>query len=333
MPYAEVEPDEIRARIARGEDVFLLDVREPDEVEEWAYPIGVNIPLGQLRDRLDEVPRDVTVVVACHMGGRSATAAQALSDAGWTAENLTGGAVAWAAGEPGQEGWTPRPAARGARRARLGRGGVNATMFVTNHVLSGVVVGRLLERHPVAAFVVGVGSHLALDMVPHWGCEADRALEQRSLPSLRQAGRPVGPGRPRRARSAACPARPAGHRGRHGGRGPPRHGQARAALLRDVSRFPPGSNGSTMRSRTSRRRACRTKSSSGGVLRRGRRGHRPARPSGNPSTRAKGTGRIAPVWSPPDQGPAGEVASINRTSVKRQPDAWKGPPETTNGNR
>ena len=50
-------------------------------------------------------------------------------------------------------------------------------MFVTNHVLSGVVVGRLLRRHPVAAFVVGVGSHLALDMVPHWGCGAERALE------------------------------------------------------------------------------------------------------------------------------------------------------------
>ncbi len=44
-------------------------------------------------------------------------------------------------------------------------------MFVTNHVLSGVVIGRLLERHPVAAFVVGVGSHLAVDMVPHWGCD------------------------------------------------------------------------------------------------------------------------------------------------------------------
>ena len=43
-------------------------------------------------------------------------------------------------------------------------------MFVTNHVLSGVVIGRLLERHPVTAFVVGVGSHLVLDMVPHWGC-------------------------------------------------------------------------------------------------------------------------------------------------------------------
>jgi hypothetical protein len=44
-------------------------------------------------------------------------------------------------------------------------------MFVTNHVLSGVVIGRLLKRHPATAFVVGVGSHLLLDMVPHWGCE------------------------------------------------------------------------------------------------------------------------------------------------------------------
>ena len=99
MPYAEVEPAEVKARLARGEDVFLLDVREPDEVEAWAYPVGINIPLGQLGDHLDELPRDTTIVVACHVGGRSATAAKALSDAGWSAENLTGGAVAWAAGD------------------------------------------------------------------------------------------------------------------------------------------------------------------------------------------------------------------------------------------
>ena len=48
-------------------------------------------------------------------------------------------------------------------------------MFVTNHVLSGVVIGRLLERHPITAFVVGVGSHLVLDMVPHWGREESTA--------------------------------------------------------------------------------------------------------------------------------------------------------------
>ena len=51
-------------------------------------------------------------------------------------------------------------------------------MFVTNHVLSGVVIGRLLERRPVAAFVVGVGSHLVLDMVPHWGCDLSEVSDQ-----------------------------------------------------------------------------------------------------------------------------------------------------------
>jgi hypothetical protein len=48
-------------------------------------------------------------------------------------------------------------------------------MFVTNHVLSGIVIGRVLQRRPVAAFVVGIGSHLVLDMVPHWGCDARTA--------------------------------------------------------------------------------------------------------------------------------------------------------------
>ena len=43
-------------------------------------------------------------------------------------------------------------------------------MFVTNHVLSGVAIGRALRRRPVAAFACGVVSHLALDAVPHWGC-------------------------------------------------------------------------------------------------------------------------------------------------------------------
>src|ERR1700677_2626545 len=100
MSFTEVEPDEIRARLARGEDVFLLDVREPSEVTEWAYPIGINIPLGELPERVGELPQDVTIVAACHMGGRSAKAANFLGEAGWTAENLTGGALAWAATEP-----------------------------------------------------------------------------------------------------------------------------------------------------------------------------------------------------------------------------------------
>ena len=113
MPYSEVSPQEIMARLEAGNEVFLLDVREPDEVAAWAYPVGVNIPLGQLGDRLGEVPRDVTITVACHVGGRSAAAAAALSDAGWTAENLTGGAVAWAAAAAAAPPDAEAPGARG----------------------------------------------------------------------------------------------------------------------------------------------------------------------------------------------------------------------------
>jgi rhodanese-related sulfurtransferase len=103
VPYAEVSPEEVKARLARGEAVYLLDVREPDEVAEWAYPIGVHIPMGQLGERLDELPKDRTIVVACAAGSRSATVATALSERGWTAENLTGGAIAWAALEPDED--------------------------------------------------------------------------------------------------------------------------------------------------------------------------------------------------------------------------------------
>ncbi len=44
-------------------------------------------------------------------------------------------------------------------------------MFVTNHVLSGVLIGRWLRRRPATAFVVGFASHLLLDATPHWGCD------------------------------------------------------------------------------------------------------------------------------------------------------------------
>jgi rhodanese-related sulfurtransferase len=97
--YRDVAPVEVRQRLAEGEPIFLLDVRETDEVAEWAFPGAYNIPLGELGDRTRELPTDRPIVVACHIGGRSAVAAEALAGAGWPAENLAGGAVAWIATE------------------------------------------------------------------------------------------------------------------------------------------------------------------------------------------------------------------------------------------
>jgi hypothetical protein len=62
------------------------------------------------------------------------------------------------------------PAPPGASSAPL-KSKERAPMFVTNHVLAGAVIGTVLRRRPVLAFAVGVGSHVAMDLTPHWGCE------------------------------------------------------------------------------------------------------------------------------------------------------------------
>jgi rhodanese-related sulfurtransferase len=99
MTSNEIGPDELRARMSAGEDLLFLDVREPDEVAEWAFPGAVNIPMSQLGARTDELPTDRPIVVACHSGSRSAAVAEALNRGGWSAQNLTGGALAWVATE------------------------------------------------------------------------------------------------------------------------------------------------------------------------------------------------------------------------------------------
>jgi rhodanese-related sulfurtransferase len=78
-------------------DVVLLDVREPDEWTAGHAPDAVHIPLGQIPDRLAELPADVDIVVVCHGGGRSARATAWLNQQGVAARNLTGGMVAYAA--------------------------------------------------------------------------------------------------------------------------------------------------------------------------------------------------------------------------------------------
>ncbi|HLW45267.1 MAG TPA: rhodanese-like domain-containing protein [Acidimicrobiales bacterium] len=91
----DIAPEELRARLDGGERVFVLDVRELEEVAEWAFPGAHHIPLGDLGERTGELPLDAPIVVVCHAGVRSAVAAEALTRAGWPAANLAGGVEAW----------------------------------------------------------------------------------------------------------------------------------------------------------------------------------------------------------------------------------------------
>ncbi len=72
-------------------DPFLLDVRTPAEFAAGAIPGFVNIPLDELRDRLDEVPRGRRIVATCQAGQRGYYATLILRHAGLDAANLAGG--------------------------------------------------------------------------------------------------------------------------------------------------------------------------------------------------------------------------------------------------
>ena len=76
-------------------DAILLDVRQEDEWNAGHAPMASLIPLAELPDHLDELPRDRLIVCACRSGGRSLRAATFLQENGFDVVNLTGGMMAW----------------------------------------------------------------------------------------------------------------------------------------------------------------------------------------------------------------------------------------------
>ena len=80
--------------LAHWEDAkgaLLLDVRQPLELVVESVPGAINIPLGQLRARLDELPRDREILIICRSGGRAYFATRILLQNGFRARTLSGG--------------------------------------------------------------------------------------------------------------------------------------------------------------------------------------------------------------------------------------------------
>ena len=80
---------------ALPEGACLLDVREPAECERGTLPGALTIPLGQLRKRLDELPRDRPIVAYCAVGLRGYLAERILRQNGFDVRNLSGGFTTW----------------------------------------------------------------------------------------------------------------------------------------------------------------------------------------------------------------------------------------------
>jgi adenylyltransferase/sulfurtransferase len=96
---AETTVTELKARIDGGDNLFILDVREPNEFQICRIAGSTLIPLGELPRRLDELPQGPgapDIVVHCKMGGRSAKAVRTLTEKGFTrVQNLKGGILEW----------------------------------------------------------------------------------------------------------------------------------------------------------------------------------------------------------------------------------------------
>ncbi len=75
---------------------FLLDVREPMELAVESVPNAINIPLGQIRDRLNELPRDREIHVICRSGQRAYYATRILLQHGFNAKTISGGMLSLA---------------------------------------------------------------------------------------------------------------------------------------------------------------------------------------------------------------------------------------------
>ncbi len=94
---AEISVRELKAMHEAGRAFVLLDVRERDEWETARIMWAKHVPMGEVAERVTELPKNGNVVVMCHAGVRSDRVAHYLREHGFASvANLAGGIDAWA---------------------------------------------------------------------------------------------------------------------------------------------------------------------------------------------------------------------------------------------
>ena len=92
----ELTAGELNDRLKNGDQLVVLDVREPWELNICALPGAKHIPMRDVPARVVELPKDMEIVVMCHHGGRSMQIANYLARNGFEKlYNLSGGIAAW----------------------------------------------------------------------------------------------------------------------------------------------------------------------------------------------------------------------------------------------
>ena len=93
----EITPKELKARLDVGEDIDIVDVREDWELLQSRLDRAIHIPMYDIPESLDRIPKDKPVVIMCHLGQRSAQVAYWMQSQGYDqVYSLAGGIDRWA---------------------------------------------------------------------------------------------------------------------------------------------------------------------------------------------------------------------------------------------
>lgn len=92
----EMTPREVHERLSNGEPLTIIDVREAWELAICRVEGAQHIPMGEIPEALERIPREGAVVIMCHSGGRSAQVTFWLTMQGFTnVYNMAGGIDQW----------------------------------------------------------------------------------------------------------------------------------------------------------------------------------------------------------------------------------------------
>jgi adenylyltransferase/sulfurtransferase len=92
----EIQPSQLAQRLATGDDLEIIDVREPFEWDIGHIPGARLVPLNRIADEIPRLDKRRETVLYCKVGVRSRFAAEQLADAGLSeVRNLTGGILRW----------------------------------------------------------------------------------------------------------------------------------------------------------------------------------------------------------------------------------------------
>jgi adenylyltransferase/sulfurtransferase len=98
MSITEVSPEQLKARLDRGDDVVIVDLRQAREYHAGHIPSAVSLFIEEIPMRLNELPTDVDIVLQCWHGHTSLDVAAYLIQQGWRAgriASLSGGMAGW----------------------------------------------------------------------------------------------------------------------------------------------------------------------------------------------------------------------------------------------